>query len=372
MNRPAQHVIGDPMPILVIDDSAVARQALRSIIEKEPGFHVLVAGDPYEAVEVMRKRAPSAIVLDVNMPRMDGLTFLRKLMRQHPLPVLLCTDEPQRGLAGLELGAIEVIPKPRWEDAAERSAWGERLRDSLRQAVTAGATGALESAVAEETAASRAGVEPRYNADVILPRGPFQPRSAPNERVIALGASTGGVQTLARLLADLPGDLPGLVIVQHMPGGFTAAFADRLGRDVKIRTHVSEGRHGQPLRPGTAVVVPGGLHGLVRRSGPGYRLELSEGPPVSRHRPSVDVLFRSVAQAAGPRGLAVLLTGMGDDGAEGLLEIREAGGWTIAQDKASCVVFGMPGEAIRRGAVREVLALDRIAGGITSWCGVHT
>lgn len=361
MNQPTQHVIGDPLTVLVIDDSAVVRQALRAIIEEEPSFRVLTAGDPYEAVEVMRKKAPAAIVLDVNMPRMDGLTFLRKLMRQHPLPVLLCTDEPVRGLAGLELGAREVIPKPRWDDHAELDAWGDRLRESLQLAIYP-ATAAAELPPLKSTAV------PRYNADVILPRQPYAPRSAPTERIIAIGASTGGVQTVARLLADLPGNLPGVVIVQHMnPGGFMTAFTERLGRDAKILPRVAEARHGLAVRPGEALMVPENLHGVVRRHGQGYRVELVDGPKVSRFRPSVDVLFRSVAQAAGPRGLAVLLTGMGDDGAEGLLELREAGGWTIAQDEASCVVFGMPREAIRRGAARQVLGLDRIGAQIASW-----
>jgi two-component system chemotaxis response regulator CheB len=346
-----------PVTVLVVDDSALVRAALREIIEADPSFHVTLAGDPYEAVAQMSKLAPAAIVLDIDMPRMDGLTFLRKLMRQHPLPVLLCTDHPERGLTGLELGARELIAKPDWEDAEGLAAWGERLREGLRSAI------GLEPA--------RGGphrmAEPRHSADVVLPPRVFSPQGAPAERIIVVGASTGGVQAIARLLAELPRDTPALVIVQHMPATFTAAFAERLDRDPKIALEVLEARSGEVLRSGLALIVPGNRHGLVCRSGSGYRVELVEGPLVSRHRPSVDVLFRSTAQAAGPRAIGILLTGMGDDGAQGLLELREAGAWTIAQDEATCVVFGMPGEAVRRGAARHVLALDRVASFVSAW-----
>jgi two-component system, chemotaxis family, protein-glutamate methylesterase/glutaminase len=346
-----------PVEILVVDDSAVVRQALKAIIEAEPGYRASTASDPYEAVAALSRSVPAAIVLDVDMPRMDGLTFLRKLMRQHPLPVLLCTNHPSRGVAALELGALEVIAKPDWNDASDLGPWGARLRESLRNAV-----GLSAGRDPPQPAA-----EPRHGIDAVLPRAPFVPHAAPGERVIAVGASTGGVQAIKRLLAGLPGEAPGVVIVQHMPGGFTAEFARQLDRDPNIALDVAEARPNEPIRRGAALVVPGHAHGLVRRAGAGYRVELGDGPPVSRHRPSVDVLFRSVAQAAGPRAAGVLLTGMQDDGARGLLELHEVGGWTIAQDEATCAVFGMPREAIRRGAARHVLPLDRIAASLLAW-----
>jgi two-component system chemotaxis response regulator CheB len=342
--------------ILVVDDSAVVRQALRAIIEKESGFRVQIACDPFEAVSVMAKAAPAAIVLDVDMPRMDGLTFLRKLMRQHPIPVILCTDHPERGLTGLQLGAVEVIAKPDWNDSHRLDAWGAKLRESLRSALAIPAQDDPHP-----------GPAPRHDAEVILPRRPYSSRGAPAGRIIAIGASTGGVQAIGQLLADFPPETPGIVIVQHMPGGFTAAFAARLDSDPKIALKVIEAGPNELIRPGVALIVPGGAHGLVRRSGTGYRVELVNGPPVSRHRPSVDVLFRSTAQAAGPNAAGVILTGMGDDGALGLRELHDAGGWTIAQDEATSVVFGMPREAIRRGAVRQVHPLDRIAGALVAW-----
>jgi two-component system, chemotaxis family, protein-glutamate methylesterase/glutaminase len=352
-----------PLPVLIVDDSAVARQALKAIVEVEQGFVALLASDPYEAVEVMKRTVPAAIVLDVNMPRMDGLTFLRKLMRQHPLPVLLCTDHPVRALEGLEIGAIEVIPKPRWEDPSERAAWGDRLRESLHLAIAAAASG-KGSGPALMDAIPRLSSQPRQGADAVLPPLKLPLRGLPpdRDRIIAVGVSTGGVQAIGRLLAGFPKDAPGIVVVQHMPGGFTAALAERLDRDPTIPLEVAEARHGEPVRRGRALIVPGGdRHGVVRRVGLGYRIELVDGPPVSRFRPSVDVLFRSTAQAAGDRAVGVILTGMLDDGAQGLLEMSQAGSWTIAQDRATSTVFGMNAEAIRRGAARQVLPLDRIA-----------
>ncbi|MFO0959073.1 MAG: chemotaxis-specific protein-glutamate methyltransferase CheB [Isosphaeraceae bacterium] len=363
-SRTARHLVEDPNPILIVDDSAVARQSLRAMVERDPAFRVVTAGDPYEAVEVMRRTVPAAILLDVDMPRMDGLTFLRKLMRQHPLPVLLCTDHPERGLTGLEYGALEVIPKPRWDDPAVLEAWGDRLRESLRLAI---ASRPATTPAPPTGPAPFAAAEPKRNTDAVLPRTRYQGRGQAHDRLIVVGASTGGVQAIARLLAGLRGDLPGIAIVQHMPGGFTAAFAHRLAQDPKILPAVYEAGHGEPIRPGTVLIAPGDIHGLVRRVGPGFRLDLADGPPVNRHKPSVDVLFRSAAQAAGPRALAVLLTGMGDDGAQGMAELFEEGAWTIAQDEASSVVFGMPGAAIRRGAAKQVLPLDRIAAAIASW-----
>jgi two-component system chemotaxis response regulator CheB len=352
----------ETQPVLIVDDSALARQCLKAIVEDDRRFRVLLASDPFEAVEVMKGTVPAAIVLDVNMPRMDGLTFLRKLMRQHPLPVLLCTDHPQKALEGLELGALEVIPKPRWDDRVEQAAWGERLRESIHLAIAT--TSGKGSGPASGDSVPRSSVAPRQSADAVLPRLKLPLKGLPpdRDRLIAVGVSTGGVQAMARLLGGFPADAPGIVVVQHMPAGFTAALAERLDHDPAIALEVVEARHGDPVARGRALIVPGGdRHAVVRRIGKAYRVELVDGPPVSRFRPSVDVLFRSTAQAAGDHAVGVILTGMLDDGARGLLEMSQAGSWTIAQDRATSTVFGMNAEAIRLGAARQVLPLDRIA-----------
>lgn len=345
--------------VLVVDDSAVVRQRLKSIIESDGRFHVVLAADPYEAVERLKLSVPGVIVLDVEMPRMDGLTFLKKLMRQHPLPVVLCTTVAERAVTALEMGAIEVIPKPDWTKAGQLAEWSQNLLESIRNAARAGRLPMRED---RATPADR-----RYTADAILPYHPYSRQAGASERIIAIGISTGGVQALHRLLPGFGPTTPGLVIVQHMPAEFIPAFAHRLNNDPEIKLEVAEARQLEPVRPGHALIIPGDRHGLIRRAGAGYRVELVEGPPVCRHRPSVEVLFRSAAQAAGPFGAGVIMTGMGDDGAGGLLEMREAGALTIAQNEASCTVFGMPREAIRRGAARAVVPLDTIAATLTGW-----
>jgi two-component system, chemotaxis family, protein-glutamate methylesterase/glutaminase len=345
--------------VMVVDDSAVVRQRLKSIIESDPHFRVVLAADPYEAVAILSKAVPGVIVLDVEMPRMDGLTFLRKLMRQHPMPVVLCTAQAERAVTALEMGAIEVIAKPNWKDASRLSEWSQNLLESIRNAARAGHLPMRD----DRTASS----DPRHTADVILPRMVYAPRGGTSERIIAVGVSTGGVQAIQQLLAGFPAGSPGIVIVQHMPADFTSAFAQRLNGDTRIEIEVAEARHHDPIRPGRALVIPGDVHGLVRRTSIGYRVELVDGPPVCRHRPSVEVLFRSVAQAAGPFAAGVIMTGMGDDGAGGLLELREAGGLTVAQNESTCVVFGMPREAIRRGAAKYVVPLESIATTLMAW-----
>ncbi|WP_406697594.1 chemotaxis-specific protein-glutamate methyltransferase CheB [Singulisphaera sp. Ch08] len=348
-----------PIDVMVVDDSAVVRQRLKSIIETDTRFRVILAADPYEAVALLRKSVPGLILLDVEMPRMDGLTFLRKLMRQHPLPVVLCTDQAERAVTALEMGAVEVIAKPDWREAGRLNAWSHNLLESLRNAARAG-----RIPMRDERASS---TDPRHTADAILPKVPYNPRTGTAERIVVVGVSTGGVQAVQHLLADFPADAPGIVIVQHMPPDFTGAFASRLNNDPKIAMEVAEAKHHEPIRQGRVLIIPGDQHGLVRRTGVGCRVELVDGPPVCRHRPSVEVLFRSAAQAAGPHAAGVIMTGMGDDGAGGLLEMREAGSMTIAQNEATCIVFGMPREAIRRGAAKFVTPLDRIAAAVMAW-----
>ncbi|MGP0066880.1 MAG: protein-glutamate methylesterase/protein-glutamine glutaminase [Isosphaeraceae bacterium] len=346
--------------VLIVDDSAVVRQRLKSIIESDPRFRVVLASDPYEAVERLKTSVPGVIVLDVEMPRMDGLTFLRKLMRQHPMPVVLCTTQAERAVTALEMGAVEVIAKPDWTNANRMADWSQNLLESIRNAARAGHLSLRED---RTTGIS----DRRYTADAILPRHAYARHAGISERIIVVGISTGGVQALQQLLPGFSVTTPGIVIVQHMPQDFIPAFAQRLHNDPRIALEVAEARQHEPVRAGRALVIPGDKHGLIRRAGAGYRVELVDGPPVCRHRPSVEVLFRSAAQAAGPFATGVIMTGMGDDGAGGLLEMREAGSLTIAQNEATCTVFGMPREAIRRGAAKVVAPLDSIAATITAW-----
>jgi two-component system chemotaxis response regulator CheB len=348
-----------PIEVLVVDDSAVVRQRLKSLIESDPRFRVVVAADPYEAVAKLSKSVPGVIVLDVEMPRMDGLTFLRKLMRQHPMPVVLCTAQAERAVTALEMGALEVIAKPDWNDASRMAEWTQALLESVANAARAG-----RLPLRDDRAAT---TDPRHKADVILPKLAYSPRGGASERIIVVGVSTGGVQALSQLLAGFPATSPGIVIVQHMPPAFTTAFALRLNSDPNIELEVAEAKEHEQVRPGRALLIPGDVHGIIRRSGSGFRVELVNGPAVCRHRPSVEVLFRSAAQAAGPYAAGVIMTGMGDDGAGALLEMRETGAFTIAQNEATCVVFGMPREAIRRGAAKLVTPLDSIAPSVLSW-----
>jgi two-component system, chemotaxis family, protein-glutamate methylesterase/glutaminase len=350
----------EPIEVLVVDDSALVRQRLKSIIESDSQFRVVVAADPYEAVAMLSKSVPGVIVLDVEMPRMDGLTFLRKLMRQHPMPVVLCTTQAERAVTALEMGAIEVIAKPDWGNAHRLSDWSQSLLESVRNAARAGRLPFREDRPSSTT-------DPRHTADVVLPKLAYSPRGGGSERIVVGGVSTGGVQALQQLLAGFPPTAPGLVIVQHMPPTFMTEFAKRLNNDPRIEIEVAEARQHDPIRAGRALIIPGDIHGIVRRMGHGYRVELVEGPPVRSHRPSVEVLFRSASQAAGPYAAGVIMTGMGDDGAGGLLEMREAGALTIAQNEATCIVFGMPREAIRRGAAKFVTPLDSIAPTIMAW-----
>jgi two-component system chemotaxis response regulator CheB len=336
--------------VLVVDDSALVRQVFSAILAPEKGFDVMTAHDPLIALPKMQRQRPDVVILDLEMPRMDGLTFLRRIMAEDPLPVIVCSALTGAGtetaLRALEEGAVEVLAKPRLG-----------VRDFLEES-----TKAVREAV---RAASRAR-PPRPAARARPPAVGERPRpavSAPRltvttDKVLAIGASTGGTEALRFVLHAMPADAPGIVIVQHMPEVFTKAFADRLDRTCQIQ--VKEAENGDRVLAGRALIARGDHHMLVQRSGAHYVVEVDRGPLVSGHRPSVDVLFRSVARAAGANAVGVIMTGMGADGAEGLLEMRRAGAATMAQDEASCVVFGMPKEAIELGAAEEVTALDRI------------
>jgi two-component system chemotaxis response regulator CheB len=344
--------VSAPLHVLVVDDSAVVRQAMTTILEKAAGARVTVAADPLIAMRKMAQARPDVILLDLEMPRMDGISFLRKLMAEDPIPVVVCSGKAgagtQAALAAMEEGAVAVVAKPRLG-----------IREFLEDSAIL-----LEESLRGAAAARLRPVRPRtpVGAAVAPASAPAKPRlAAPrsSERILALAASTGGTEALRTILEELPPDAPGAVVVQHMPEGFTRAFAERL--NAACRIEVKEAENGDRVREGRALIAPGNRHTSVARDASGFFVEVADGPLVSRHRPSADVLFRSVAAAAGRDAVGAILTGMGADGAPGLLAMSRAGAATIAQDEASSVVFGMPKEAIALGAAAEVLPLTAIA-----------
>jgi len=342
----------NPIRLLVVDDSAVMRQAMIAICRRAPEIEVRVAADPIIAQAKMRESRPDVMLLDIEMPRMDGLTFLRKLMANDPLPVVICSALAGRGteiaLRALEEGAVEIVAKP-------RIALHDFLNESTEMFID------VIRAAAHARTPRRMKIEKRHSPDVILPPA-RPPLMRTTRKVVAIGASTGGTEALREILEAMPADAPGMVIVQHMPEVFTAAFAQRLNQTCRMA--VKEAAEGDRIIDGRALIAPGNRHVLVVRDGAEYRVHLNDGQLVSRHKPSVDVLFRSVAQSAGPNAVGVILTGMGNDGATGLYEMHAAGAATIAQDEASCAVFGMPKEAIARGGVGAVHSLSNIAAAI--------
>jgi len=336
--------------VLVVDDSAVVRQAFTMLLSRH--FTVDTAADPVIAERKISKQRPSVIVLDLLMPRVDGMTFLRQIMRRDPIPVVICSTAARHGsdtaMRALEEGAVDVILKPAIgvRDFINESAL--ELIDSISAAAQARLKSPRKMVVTE-----------KLSADVVLPAAAPATHVGAAPVVVAIGASTGGTEALRAVIEALPANAPGMVVVQHMPEGFTAAFAKRLNETARVE--VKEAADGDAVLPGRVLIAPGSHHVLLRRSGQRYYVQVTGGPLVSRHRPSVDVLFRSVAQAAGSNAIGVIMTGMGDDGAEGLAEMRRAGARTIAQDESTCVVFGMPKEAIAKGAVEEILPLGGIA-----------
>jgi len=341
--------------VLIVDDSAVVRQTLAEILASDPHIEVLPpAADPYIAAERMREEVPDVITLDVEMPRMDGLTFLHKIMSQHPIPVVMCSSLTVEGsdtaLKALEYGAVEIITKPRMGTYQ----FLEESRIAICDAVKAAALAKPRSIPVRTHK-----VEPKLTADVMMEK-PTKAMLATTEKVIVVGASTGGTEALKVFLESFPADCPGIVIVQHMPEQFTAAFSRRL--DTVCQITVKEAENNDTVIRGRALIAPGNHHLMLKRSGARYYVEVKDGPLVSRHRPSVDVLFRSAARYAGKNAIGVIMTGMGDDGARGMREMKDAGAATIAQDEATSVVFGMPAEAIKHGGVDKVMPLQRISG----------
>jgi len=341
--------------VLVIDDSALVRKLLTAMLSRSPDIQVVgAASDPYAAREKIKKLNPDVITLDVEMPRMDGITFLENLMRLRPMPVVMVSSLTQRGadvtLRALELGAIDFVAKPRIDIAGTLADYEAELIAKVK--VAAGAR------VLPRTVAPSRVADERHSTSAVVPILNVRSMLRTTDRIIAIGASTGGTEAIREVLAEMPPDAPAIVISQHIPAAFSKAFAERMNRSSAMA--VCEAQDGQQILPGHAYIAPGDRHLLVERDGARYLCRLSTGPHVNRHRPSVDVMFRSVAQNVGPSALGVLLTGMGDDGARGLKEMMEAGAGTIAQDEASSVVWGMPGSAVKIGAAMHVLPLQRI------------
>ncbi|MDQ8204566.1 chemotaxis response regulator protein-glutamate methylesterase [Pelagicoccus sp. SDUM812003] len=356
--------------VMIVDDSATARRILSDIVKRGNNMEVIAAvSDPYEAVAQLKRRTPDVMILDVQMPRMDGITFLKKLMVQHPLPVVMCSSLTEEGskisFECLEHGAVEIIAKPRIATKRDMQELEMRIHDVIRSASVArfrSRSGSLVSSRAAKSDPAPA-FEPKakLSPDEVLARpSPTSIAGIPaTQKIIAVGASTGGTDAIKTFLEGMPTDCPGIVIVQHMPEHFTASFARRLNETCAIR--VQEAKNGDVVEPGLALIAPGSYHMMLRRAGNRYTVDVREGPLVSRHRPSVDVLFRSVAASAGRNAIGVILTGMGDDGAACMAEMKAAGAYNIAQDRDTCVVFGMPNEAIKHGGTHETLPLQKIA-----------
>jgi len=346
-----------PLNVLVVDDSAIVRQALMAILSEKRGFRVTVAADPLIAMDKMKRFTPDVILLDLEMPRMDGMTFLQKLMSQNPVPVVVCSGltgpRTEAAIRALEIGAVDIITKPQIGIRGFLEESAVLLEDTVRAAATARVS---------KFRRLRDRSSKHHSPDLRIPAVVLPASAQQRETIVAIGASTGGTEALLQVLEQMPENCPGIVAVQHMPEGFTAAFAKRLNGICRIE--IKEAADGDKVGLGRAFIAPGNRQMLLRRIGSTYFLEVRDGPLVSRHRPSVNVLFSSVAQAAGSSAIGILMTGMGDDGADGLLEMKRADALTIAQDEASCVVFGMPREAILRGAVHEVLSLSRIPSAI--------
>jgi two-component system chemotaxis response regulator CheB len=347
--------------VLIVDDSALVRQTIRDIINADPELTVIgTAANPFIAAEQIRHEIPDVITLDVEMPLMDGITFLQKIMSQHPIPVVICSSLAEKGsetaLKALEYGAIEIIQKPRLGTKNFLEESRIRICDAIKAANLA----------RPRHIAQMQKIPPKLSADAVIAKPLPTAMIQTTEKVIVIGASTGGTEAIRLFLEELPQDASGIVIVQHMPEHFTASFARHLNEICRIS--VKEAQDGDTVMPGRALIAPGNLHTLLKRSGARYYVEVRPGPLVCRHRPSVDVLFRSAARYAGKNAVAVIMTGMGDDGANGMLELKNAGAYTIAQDEASCVVFGMPHEAIVRGAVNKIVPLEGIVTAVLTQC----
>lgn len=344
--------------LMIVDDSAVVRQVLSQQLDNVSDINIIgSARDPLFAMKMMEKDWPDVIILDIEMPRMDGITFLKKIMAEHPTPVVICSTLTENGakatMEAMSSGAVDIITKPKVGLKGFLEESRNRLLHSIR--------GAAKARMGNVRTAIKTEVIQKQTADSVI-RPDIKAMDVTTDRVVAIGTSTGGTNALEKVLTQLPRTAPGIVIVQHMPEAFTAAFAARLDSLCQVR--VKEAETNDRVTPGLVLIANGGRHMLVKRSGAQYRVELKDGPPVSRHRPSVDVLFRSVAQSAGKNALGIIMTGMGDDGARGLGEMRKAGAKTLGQDEATCIVYGMPREAMKMGSVEQELPLQNIPAAI--------
>ncbi|EKE17764.1 MAG: hypothetical protein ACD_10C00285G0003 [uncultured bacterium] len=351
--------MAEPIKVMIIDDSAVVRQVVSQALAGKSDIEVIAtASDPIYAIEKLRLKWPDVIVLDIEMPRMDGISFLRKVMTERPTPVIICSSLAENGAQAtfdaMAAGAVSIITKPK----AGLKSFLEDASNDIVQAIRTAARANLRALPRNGVAAMPSQHRPKHSVDQVIASGGPTAMARTTDQLIAIGTSTGGTQALEAILTKLPATCLGIVIVQHMPEKFTAMFAERLNGLCEIE--VREGRNGDRIMPGRALIAPGGKHMMLKRSGAQYLVEVIDGPLVNRHKPSVDVLFRSVAKFAGANALGIIMTGMGDDGARGLKEMHDAGAKTIAQDEASCVVFGMPKEAIKLGGVDQVLPLSRI------------
>ncbi|MFA5984706.1 MAG: chemotaxis response regulator protein-glutamate methylesterase [Methylococcaceae bacterium] len=350
--------------VLVVDDSAVVRQVVSAVLAKDIGIEVIgSAPDPIFAMERMNRDWPDVVVLDVEMPRMDGITFLKKIMSVHPTPVVICSTLTEKGtettMQALSAGAVGIVAKPK----ASLKNFLENDEGNLVLAVKAAAQANMRNMKAATVAMHSASVKTHSDAGVA--NAPSHAMAETTDRIVAIGTSTGGTQALEVVLTALPRVSPGIVIVQHMPEMFTGAFAARLNKLCEVE--ILEAKQGDRVIPGRALIAPGGKHMSIKRSGAQYLVEVLDGPPVNRHKPSVDVLFRSVAKCVGRNSLGIIMTGMGDDGARGLKEMRDAGAKTASQDERTCVVYGMPKEAVKLGASEQEIALPLIAEFITRY-----
>jgi two-component system chemotaxis response regulator CheB len=348
--------------VMIVDDSAIVRQALTEIFNSDPELEVMcAASNPYAAVKKIKDEVPDVISLDIEMPGMDGLTFLKKLMAQHPIPVVVISTLSVKGsdiaMRALAYGAVDVMAKPQLHTQEFLYESSILLCDAIKAAHHAKPKRKITGNEEERR------VSQKLSVDAVVVKTKAKVSETAN-KIIAIGASTGGIDALREFLEHMPVDCPGIVITQHLPANFVKSFADRMNEICKIE--VKEAEDGDLIMNGRALIAPGGRHMLVVRTGAHYKVKIVDGPLVNRHRPSVDVLFRSTAQNATSNAIGIILTGMGDDGAKGLLEMREAGAFTIAQDEESCVVFGMPKEAIKLGAAERVLPLHAIASHVTT------
>lgn len=350
---------------MLVDDSAVVRQTISTILNSDPEIEVTeTCQDPYIAVKKLRDHIPDVIVLDVEMPRMDGITFLKKIMSQHPIPVIICSTLVEKGaettLRALEYGAVDIIQKP--------TIGTKKFLEEATMLLTDAVKAAAKIDVKILTRCTK-NISPKLTADAMLSAASGHSMTRTTEKIIVIGASTGGTEAIRKVLEQMPHDSPGIVVVQHMPQGFTASFAQRLNDGCRI--NVREAKDGDSILRGHAIIAPGNFHTIIKRSGARYYVEVRDGPLVARHRPSVDVMFRSAARYGGSNVVAAILTGMGDDGAAGMKEMHDAGAYTIAQDEKTCVVYGMPAAAVKKGGVDKVLPLELITAELINNCSCN-